>query len=180
MKATKYALGAALGLFLIGGATNARADGTTTQNLEFFNVSFVGAGGIADVPAQDFINIFDLKVFMGPLSSPTFVPGTYLFSDPANSWALSSATDLTLIITSTNDIDNFSLFDDNGNKMTWSLPSSPTGVTVDPVMDGFVIDGVTISEISASSVPEPSTLLLLGIGLAGLASARRKIWRRLS
>lgn len=176
---TKYALGIALGLLLIGGATNARADGidlftltdgtntmtwslpssptpnlvdpagtsgfvvdgvtvtengttTVTQALEFYtSSSFGGASNFPEFPVTLF-DLFGAQVFMGSESSPTFVPGSYMFTDPCDSWVLSDAEDLTLNIT----------------------PSS--------------------------GVPEPSSLLLVGIGLVSLAPILRKSLRRLA
>jgi hypothetical protein len=71
------------------------------------------------------------------------------------------------------DVANWFWWDDTSGNLRFSLTEST------PMSSWFGTDGVTnstfaIDNVSVAAVPEPTTMLLLGLGLVGLAGMRRR------
>ena len=70
----------------------------------------------------------------------------------------------------------FNLAIDTGEQVTFILASSNLSVTTDivnsPALLGFEASGT--GSITGSGIPEPATLALMGIGVAGLVARRRR------
>lgn len=85
--------------------------------------------------------------------------------------------------TSGDPLNFYSLKASNKYALYWENPSSSTGTwsTIDLLNTGHNGETLTLSHISgytASPVPEPTTMLLLGSGLIGLAGVGRKKFKK--
>lgn len=169
---TKYALGIALELLLIGGATNARADG-----IDLFTLT-------------DGTNTMTWSLPSSP--TPTSVDGTNGFILAGVSVVENGTTTVTA------DLEFFTLSDLGGaadvpaaalfnlfGAQVFTGLSSPTFVPATYMFTNSTwalsdAEDLTLNITPSSGVPEPSSLLLVGIGLVSLAPILRKSLRRLA
>lgn len=116
--------------------------------------------------------------------SPTFVAGSYTnplditFSSPVTGFSILVTNVIADTFTVADNVgDSSSMFVDAGSEQTFTLGgtgiTSVTISTTDASWD-FAIDDVTFSPAAVTATPEPSSLALLGTGLAALVQFGRR------
>jgi hypothetical protein len=113
------------------------------------------------------LDISDTNIYMGFTSSSSFSSGSF------NGWVLTDVF---------NTIDAFISVSINAMTTLAGLDMSRISVLEDSISVNFAnlsfSEGDIVSlDITASQVPEPGTLLLIGSGLAGLALYRRRMMK---
>jgi hypothetical protein len=114
----------------------------------------------------------------------TGVTTTFRFSTPSSFWGIGvsdlDAADLSLsvngsvLVSSVNSLPGF-VANDESPQIYLTITQAPGD---DPIQDvGFTVTGlggsVVFDHLVSTPIPEPSTALLLGLGLAGMAARRR-------
>jgi hypothetical protein len=155
-------------------------DGSVTLNyLDLFSVSGIAAGttvsfSFASLPADGQFGVFTCS---NPGFGTVTSPGEAV--DASGNVGLS--TSCTGILDSQSSSDFLSnpsgpvtawTFSGNGGVSTWWFYADATGPTIAGA-SGFLPTSVTVTS-GSNPVPEPGTMLLLALGIAGLATLRRR------
>jgi hypothetical protein len=150
------------------GILNGSTFGTTSGNVLFLN----GSGGIASSSMLNITPLANTTAFafgIAPSSDVTLAPGATTTGQYRVTVTTSTGASEEVVVNS-NVYGSFSFIG-----FTTSNGEYITSITVSTLAGGTpVIDNVQFNGTSAEPVPEPTTMLLFGTGIAGLASAARR------
>ena len=149
------------------GILNGSTFGTTSGNVLFLN----GSGGIASSSMLNITPLANTTAFafgIAPSSDVTLLPG----AATTGQYRVTVTTNMGTFEQEVNS-NVYGSFSFIG--FTTSNGEYITSITVSTLAGGTpVIDNVQFNGTSAEPVPEPTTMLLFGTGIAGLASAARR------
>lgn len=126
-------------------------------------------------PANPFIGIFRLNVNLRNITLLGTPPRSPDFSDTLNDFNLAVATSQIQLAGTSLALTNWQL----GDEIAYLLPGAggfgTSGALDDPIGSWSIGSSMRTTFVTGNSVPEPATLTLMGLGLAGILYRRRGV-----